>query len=309
MNLDWVQNPWVTLTGWILGFLGVAIGIYYGVKGNRKKRLTCAIIQCNHLISKGRKFVSKLHLFFENEEIKDITVTTCVIWNTGTETINNTDIVPEHLIKIIPEKNCRILDARIVAINKATNDFCLNKNSEGEFELKFEYVDKNQGVTIEIVHEGNAVSFGCEIKGGTFTVSGRPDENNKINRWLNKNEKTPFFTLGVLASCSKIFALYSPVYLLCFVLGYLDQTGTIMLPEMFMSGIWKDLGVFSTNIPTMIFRTVMTITFSVGCAIIPYQLGYQKLPEELNWISSQVNSDLPIEEDSQLKTTKTNPRE
>lgn len=307
MNLDWVQNPWVTLTGWILGFLGVAIGIYYGVKGNRSKRLTCAIIRCNHLISKGRKFIPKLHLFFENEEIEDITVTTCVIWNTGTETISNTDIVPEHLIKIIPEKNCRILDARIIAINKTTNAFCLDKNSEGEFELKFEYVDKNQGVKIEIVHEGTAVSFECEIKGGKFTISGRPNNNTGISRWLNYNEKTSYFTFELLALFSKVFALNLLIFLLCFTLGYLNQIGTIALPELVMSGIWKDLRVFSVNIPTVIFRIIMTIILSIVCAIIPYQAGYQKLPKMWNWIFFEAESDLLIEDD--LYTAKTKPRE
>lgn len=79
MNLDWVQNPWFTLTGWIFGLVGLVVGIYFGVKGNHKKQLTCTIVKCDHLISKGRKIIPKLRLFFEDKEIEDIAITSCVI--------------------------------------------------------------------------------------------------------------------------------------------------------------------------------------------------------------------------------------
>ena len=40
MNLDFVQNPWFTLSGWIIGAISLAAAFYYGVKGKAKKELS-----------------------------------------------------------------------------------------------------------------------------------------------------------------------------------------------------------------------------------------------------------------------------
>lgn len=167
MILDWIQSPWFTLTGWLFGLFGLV----YAIRGFNKplsKKLICAVIRCNHLVSKGQKLFPKMHLFFEDTEIEDVAVTSCAIWNGGVQTINRSDIASERILRIIPEDGCRILDAKIIAVNKPTNRFQINLASKDCAEIQFDYVDKNQGVIIEVIHEGNNVSFDCEIKGGQF---------------------------------------------------------------------------------------------------------------------------------------------
>ena len=77
MNLDFVQNPWFTLSGWIIGAISLAAAFYYGVKGKAKKELSYLFVKSERLISNGEKKVPKLHLLFGDKEINDITITTC----------------------------------------------------------------------------------------------------------------------------------------------------------------------------------------------------------------------------------------
>lgn len=294
MNLDWVQNPWATLMGLIFGVLGVAIGIYYGVKGNRSKKLTCAIIERNHLISNGRKLVPKLRLLYEGKEIKNITITKSVIWNTGTETINNTDVVLGHGVKILSQKNCRILEARILSINKLTNGFYLKQISESEFELNFEYVDKNQGVELEIVHEGSTVSFECEIKGGKFRVSGRS----------KGNKQTLYVTLRTFLLYAQGLAACLIIIPICSTLGYLDRKGVITLPLILKTGILGDLELFSASMPRVVLMIIICFISFLICVIVLYKSGYQKLPKMWKWMSCEEGSGLFKEKDSSTIKTK-----
>lgn len=282
MNLDWVQNPWFTLTGWIFGLVGLVVGIYFGVKGNHKKQLTCTIVKCDHLISKGRKIIPKLRLFFEDKEIEDIAITSCVIWNTGTETIDGSDVVSENTIKITAEDNCRILDARILATNKTTNNFRLMELSDSAFEVKFDYVDKNQGAKIQIVHEGKSVAFRCEIKGGNFKVSGK----------INNKAESPYFRLHFLKSLANMSVWTAFIYLVFFVVGYLNQINIIELPEIFMTGLWRDLRIFDANIFRTIFSIVICMLFFGGCHIILYKSDYRDLPKSLYLSPYEIDDDL-----------------
>ena len=181
MNLSWVQNPLFTLSGWLIGVAGLIAAFYYGIKGKSKKELSYMIVQSEQLISSGKKRVPKLHLLFENKEIYDITVTTCTIWNTGTQTINRSDIVSGNTLKIYPSEKSRILDIQILATNRETNKFEIERVEDKMAVLNFDYIDPKQGVTIQIVHEGSDISFDCEIKGGTFKEKENPNLHKQKN--------------------------------------------------------------------------------------------------------------------------------
>ena len=175
MDLSWVQNPWFTLSGWLIGVVGLIAAFYYGIKGKSKKELSYMIVQSEKLITSGKKRVPKLHLLFESKGIYDITVTTCTIWNTGTQTINQSDIVSGNAIKICPIEGSRILDVQILATNRETNKFEIKKVEDAVAILNFDYIDPKQGATVQIVHEGCAISFDCEIKGGAFKEKENPN--------------------------------------------------------------------------------------------------------------------------------------
>lgn len=175
MDLSWVQNPLFTLSGWLIGAAGLIAAFYYGIKGKSKKELSYMIVQSEELITCGKKRVPKLHLLFENKEIYDITVTTCTIWNTGTQTINRSDIVSGNALKIYPIEGSRILDIQILATNRKTNKFEIEKVEDAVAILNFDYIDPKQGATVQIVHEGCSISFDCEIKGGAFKEKENPN--------------------------------------------------------------------------------------------------------------------------------------
>lgn len=63
MDLSWVQNPWFTLSGWLIGVVGLIAAFYYGIKGKSKKELSYMIVQSEKLITSG-KSVFQNSIFF-----------------------------------------------------------------------------------------------------------------------------------------------------------------------------------------------------------------------------------------------------
>ena len=62
MNLDFVQNPWFSLSGWIIGAISLAAAFYYGVKGKAKKELSYLFVKSERLISmEKRKFQNYIY--------------------------------------------------------------------------------------------------------------------------------------------------------------------------------------------------------------------------------------------------------
>lgn len=239
MDWSWVENPVITLSGWIIGLAGLLLSVYFGLKGKKTKNLSCKILKSDRLIDRGERKIPKLRLFFEDKEIEDITVTTCAIWNTGTETINFSDIVSEQGMKIFSEENSRILDAQILTSNKFTNKIQLTSVKDTEVQLDFEYMDTNQGATLQIIHEGVPIYFECEIKGGKF-----------INKSNSERLKRLFWEMTTPVTLEKYALICSFYFFLIFVfyfISWLDSTGIISLPDTITKSEWYEF-IFSSSV-------------------------------------------------------------
>jgi hypothetical protein len=80
------------------------------------------------------------------------------LWNAGRETIQDSDVPKAAPILIRPFGNCSILDVRIVAQNNPASQFRVSKNQDGSARFQFEYMDKDQGAVIQVVHTGTSES-------------------------------------------------------------------------------------------------------------------------------------------------------
>lgn len=134
-----MNNPyaWVILS--VCTIMSFVFGIYTWFAGKRKKEFSY-ISNSHKIIEKGKNRIPQLELKYEGRDIDNLTITNYVIWNTGNEVINFSDMVAEKELKIYSSNtaNTIILDARIIEETEETNKlvaleaerFCFLKNSD-----------------------------------------------------------------------------------------------------------------------------------------------------------------------------------
>ena len=156
---------WSILAFCTIGSL--VFGIYTWIKNKSKRRLSIEKTGYR-IVDKGKNSIKKLRLLFDGKEIKDLTITKFVIWNSGNDVIRKDDIASERPLRIIRTGRAEILDAEIIAETELSNKFKLKSISSDTIVIDFEYVDKKEGIITQVVHTGNKtdIDVDCKIKGG-----------------------------------------------------------------------------------------------------------------------------------------------
>lgn len=110
-----------------------------------------------------------LTLLFSGQKVANISVTKLLFWNNGHTTIDKSDVPSTDPIRITAAETVRILHASIIAENNNPSEFRIADDVSEEFvELSFEYLDKDQGAVIQLVHDGldsSSVNLEGTIKG------------------------------------------------------------------------------------------------------------------------------------------------
>lgn len=147
-----------------IGIISLIIGIFLSIKGWRFKRPKY-FIRSNNLIQNFEDKLSGLVINYKGEPVKNLTVTKIAFWNHGRETINYSDIPDADPIRIEAKGDCKILHAEIIWIKNSANKFKVSEiDNYKSVKILFDYLDKNEGGIIQIVHTGKS-SKDIEIKG------------------------------------------------------------------------------------------------------------------------------------------------
>ena len=164
-----MNNPyaWVILS--VCTILSFVFGIYTWVAGKRKKEFSY-VSNSHKIIEKGKSRIPQLELKYEGRDIDNLTITNYVIWNTGNEVINFSDIVAEKELEIYScnKADTIVLDARIIEETEETNKFEIMQHKDEFLKIGFDYADPQDGIVVQVLHTGSAadLDIGCKIKGG-----------------------------------------------------------------------------------------------------------------------------------------------
>lgn len=233
-------NGWFGIIGLIVGIVGIALSIKS--KKERKPRYCIRSFNLvNDLVSK----VESLKIFYSDAEIKNVTISKLIFWNDGRETIESSDITVIEPLLIEPKESVQILDAKIVHSKESSNGFTLKKvEGKQSFQLNFDYVDKGEGIIIQIIHTGtssNDIKINGKIKG-----AGKP----KFKLISRSPTKYPY--LSVRQSqlfLSIIMGGMALAFLHLFLNSYITFFSTMMLGFLVILMIATTLLTYKVTIP------------------------------------------------------------
>lgn len=150
----WVIENWrniITISGTVFGLMGVIL--FFRERKSKKPRYTMVN---NNIIQNFTSKLEGLEINYKGNNISNLNITKIAFWNHGKLTINNNDIAKAKPIKIFMKANGRILDAELLKVINPANmiQIYLQENRK-ELVLNFDYLDKNDGCVIQIIHDGD----------------------------------------------------------------------------------------------------------------------------------------------------------
>lgn len=204
MNLEeLMDNPYAWLILSVCTVFSVIYAIYAGVKGKEKKEISY-IVNTHEIVQAGKNMIPEFQISYRGQTIDDLTVTRFAIWNSGNRLLNSNDIVDTKPLSITSnDDGPDILDASIIKRSEESNKFTIDKKSAHCAELQFDYIDKQDGIIVQILHTGSAknISLSTLIKGG------KKLKNVEKRTTVIKNKKVFKIISTVLTGIEMLFLL------------------------------------------------------------------------------------------------------
>lgn len=199
----------------LFGVLGV-LGTYYTIKYTKIKRplWLCSI---NYLFHSGIELIDGLRIKYKEQSVENLSSVLFAFWNNGNGVIKCEDIAEPILFSV--KDKFTIYHAEVIKPKSEKNynkfEIVLAPNKKS-FEIKFKYLDKNQGGLIQIYSDIKKIE--------DYDVKGRIVESKEFNKKnFSKNKKHLFIPIlflvfGIIALTSFILCLNNLIGLDFFIL-------------------------------------------------------------------------------------------
>lgn len=181
----------ITWLGLILGVVGIILAVIFYYRAKARKELKYYTYGFN-LVHESLSEVPNLQVKFADKEIKNLTVTNLVIWNSGNMTIDKNDHVTLEPIRIVCDEEIVIYSLELEISVEPSNNIQITEHDKS-YHCTFDYLDRNQGCIIKIFHSGKnmePIRLIGKIKGGTISFQTSIDDLSKsmndIDRILTK---------------------------------------------------------------------------------------------------------------------------
>jgi len=167
-----VQHP-------LFGITSLAVSIilaYIFYRLGRRDKKPCWSAKNNNLIRGFSKELPNLDVKYLGQSVENLSVSKIVFWNAGSETIRGEDIADADPISIVPLNNATLLDVKLLEHNSNPSRFLISTKPDmtAAF-VKFDFVDKNQGAVVQVIHTGTSAKDVSLI--GTIKGAGTPNHN------------------------------------------------------------------------------------------------------------------------------------
>lgn len=236
----------------------VFYAIYTRVTSKEKKEISY-MVNTYEIVRSGENMIPEFQISYSGQPICNLTVSRFAIWNSGNRLLDFNDIVDTKPLSIISDDGADILNASIIKYSEEANKFTVEKISAHCAELKFDYMDKHDGIVLQILHTGSIknISLSVLIKGG------KKLKNAEKHVMVIKNKKMYKAIYIALLSFEMVILLITSITL---IVETLDQMQHDVPLEFMLLGLKVS--------PLILLATIAVI--SVIATIMYYQIVKKK---------------------------------
>ena len=152
--IEWLAtNPKLNFT---IAIIGLFLAIFFYIK-SKKVKLPYYAISSQNIVRDLVSRIDSLEMLYAGERIENLTATKIAFWNAGNDTIKREDIPDKAPLTINVKKGYKILNAIILHFIEKSNEFSIHiSDDKSHITIDFEYLDKNEGVIIQLLHTGRS---------------------------------------------------------------------------------------------------------------------------------------------------------
>lgn len=197
--ISFIYDPEFAIS-FFLSILGIIFSLYIYLIERKFRQISYTFKTTNVLLSNPN--LEKLSFSYDGVPLSSISITDVIIWSNGKEIIDRCDIAP--LSPLTVHSSSKILDYQMILSNEPCNNFHLAQMSDTSLSLDFDFLGKNNGIAIRIIHSGGCSDFSvtCKLKDGKKTVYRNPRKgffyafmNNKCVKYMLSKKITSFVLL------------------------------------------------------------------------------------------------------------------
>ena len=190
-----------TLLGLVVGVvcLGVAAWVY--VHPPRRHILAYQTAVVRYFDEARLSLPNKAAMTFKGDQVVRLARTTVVLWNAGTEALRGEDIVPADPLRISIAEG-QVLHHRVLQTTSDATKIRVEPGTGGDLEVRYCYLNPDDGVAVEVVHDGLATAVTGTAKG----LTGGPESRGTIQlaspplrTWFRHRLAGPTFLLVAMA--------------------------------------------------------------------------------------------------------------
>lgn len=255
------------IIGVTIGILGIVIGVvvsYYFYRKSLRTKEPVYSIKSNNLISGTVSTLENLNISYKDYKVQNLTVSKILLYNQGAETITRQDIETKNRLTISSE-TCTFLDVSILQANNYSNNVEVTLNPlSGHIVVDFDYLDKNQGVVIQVIHDGLS-SRNIEIRGDIRGVGKLTEVSPE--KFVTKKSKEKFR--------NQVLYLGGLFVLIIGISWFVTQTAN---EENFSVWIGALIALFLGAVVSMLFENIFSIP-RLGLSRFSVPKGLEKFIE------------------------------
>lgn len=161
----------LTVASAIFGLIGVVVAIGSYIKFRRVRRPLFYTVGQTVVDDMA---LSDLEIRYRGRNVPRVSKAVVVFWNGGTTAIREDDIAPADPLRIEVPDGAEILTAAVACRTREANCSDIDiADSSTTLPLKFDFLDPNDGLTVALVHTGDAPKETTTVKG---TVMEAPND-------------------------------------------------------------------------------------------------------------------------------------
>jgi hypothetical protein len=145
------NSDWFTFVTGMFSPFEKVLGIF-----EKRTKMLCYSIRSFSIIEDNIGKIAPVKILYDTQDVQRLTLTRVAIWNAGIQTIDVKDIPSQNQLRI-SLRNGEILQLDVMDKQKLGNNFKYKlPKYTGNIEaiIKFEYLGKKEGATIQIIHTG-----------------------------------------------------------------------------------------------------------------------------------------------------------
>jgi len=216
-----------------IGVLGVILSIIFYIR-SRKEKKPFYDIYCNTVIDRTHSSVDGIEIFYNAEQVHELSEILIAFYNKGKEVIVDNDKTEKDKIRVELLNGTILCNPEVLYLsNKSTNLSLIKSENKKVIFIDFDYLDSNDGIVFKFLVNSvnnNSIEFKGKIKGipnlidRRKKIEGLPITHSIINFLFGKFDFEPNLQIKII-----LFIIGTLLMPILFATAIIDILGMIFL--------------------------------------------------------------------------------